>query len=200
MAEKVNVIVLKDGPYQLSNVRNLKFDGELQSVEGDIWLCRCGRSANAPFCDGSHNGNFDDQCEPRSPKSIHTWEGRTVRTHFNPNTCMHVFKCQPLKALRAAELAGDDSAADKILKVVATCPSGALTAERTDGGPTPVEPEFDAQVEIMRGGEIRLQCSFDINEPLQERQRDERATLCRCGLSQSKPWCDGRHKKRTDFR
>ena len=57
MAEKVNVTVLKDGPYQLSNVRTLKFDDELQSVEGDIWLCRCGRSANAPFCDGSHDGH-----------------------------------------------------------------------------------------------------------------------------------------------
>ena len=200
MAEKVKVSVFKDGPYQVSNATSLKFDGSVQAVEGDIWLCRCGRSGNAPFCDGSHNGTFDDTCAPQKVKPTHTWEGRTVRTHFNPNTCMHVFKCQPLKALRAAELAGDDDAAVQILQVVAQCPSGALTAERKTDGPVPDEPTFDAQIEVVAGGEIRLQCDFEIDQPLQERQREQRATLCRCGLSSNKPWCDGKHKKRTDFR
>jgi CDGSH-type Zn-finger protein len=34
----------------------------------------------------------------------------------------------------------------------------------------------------------------------EERQVSDRATLCRCGLSKNKPWCDGQHKKRDGFR
>jgi CDGSH-type Zn-finger protein len=43
-------------------------DFEIRDTEGNIYglqgrsvvsLCRCGRSANKPFCDASHKGNFD---------------------------------------------------------------------------------------------------------------------------------------------
>ncbi|MFT5686422.1 MAG: CDGSH-type Zn-finger protein, partial [Myxococcota bacterium] len=55
-------------------------------------------------------------------------------------------------------------------------------------------------IEIIAGGEIRVKGAFVINEPLLERQAGDKATLCRCGRSKSKPWCDGRHKGRKGFR
>ena len=43
-------------------------DFEIRDAQGNVYglqgrnvvsLCRCGRSANKPFCDASHKGNFD---------------------------------------------------------------------------------------------------------------------------------------------
>jgi CDGSH iron-sulfur domain-containing protein 3 len=54
----VKVIVRPDGPLQILGpilVENL--DGSPIDVVGDpkgIFLCRCGRSTQKPFCDGSH--------------------------------------------------------------------------------------------------------------------------------------------------
>ncbi len=55
MAE-VRIKTLKDGPYEVSGAISL-LDGkraEFKLAEEPIYLCRCGQSANRPFCDGSH--------------------------------------------------------------------------------------------------------------------------------------------------
>lgn len=197
---RVSVTVFGNGPMKVSNARSVRFCGETIETEGDIFLCRCGKSTNAPFCDGTHkSAGFTDDNPERPTKEIVVWEGETLRTFFNPNTCMHVFTCKPLKELRAAELEGNPDAAAEIMRVIGGCPSGALSYETKTAMEEPtVAPEVD--VDIMEGGEIRVQTTFEINHSLHERQSDDRATLCRCGLSKSKPWCDGRHRGRKNFR
>ncbi len=52
----VTIRTLKDGPYEVSGAAKL-VDGKRAAFQpaGDpIYLCRCGASANRPFCDGSH--------------------------------------------------------------------------------------------------------------------------------------------------
>jgi CDGSH-type Zn-finger protein len=50
------VIPLPDGPYQVIGPLVVeRQDGErLEPPMPAIYLCRCGRSENKPFCDGSH--------------------------------------------------------------------------------------------------------------------------------------------------
>lgn len=49
------VVPTDNGPYMVSGSFSLiDADGKEISVEGDAYLCRCGASANKPFCDGSH--------------------------------------------------------------------------------------------------------------------------------------------------
>lgn len=55
---KTRIVVASDGP--------LRLEGEVEIVDAEgrpfglggrrrVLLCRCGRSGNAPFCDGAHN-------------------------------------------------------------------------------------------------------------------------------------------------
>lgn len=202
MSKPLSVTVFENGPMKIvGEAMTLRYCGKALTVEdgSPVFVCRCGESSNPPFCDGSHSKTgFNGAGTEATLKDVHVWEGKTLRTFFNPNACMHVFYCKPLKELRKKELAGDTDAAAEIAKVVRSCPSGALSYEGKDVA-APQAADL-AEVEIMEGGEVRIQCDFEINTELQERQVSDRATLCRCGLSKNKPWCDGQHKKRDGFR
>lgn len=200
MSDPVQITVIPDGPLKISGAGEVRFCGARVAAGDDVYLCRCGDSSNAPFCDGTHTKmGFSGAAETTPDKEIRVWEGKTLRTRFNPNACMHVYYCKPLNDLRAAELQGDTAAATEIMRVVGTCPSGALSYELKADVAEPAAPALPA-IEIMEGGEVRVQADFEINAPLLEGQAGDRATLCRCGKSKSKPWCDGRHKGRKGFR
>lgn len=200
MSGRVSVTVVPNGPLKVSDVESLRFCGQPVEVEGDVYLCRCGESSKAPFCDGSHaRTGFVGETPAIEQKGVKNWEGASLRTFFNPNACMHARYCKPLAELRAKEVEGDVDAAQAIMRVVDSCPSGALSYE-TKTELTEPSRRAGVDVDIMEGGEIRVQRAFDINATLYERRDESRGTLCRCGLSKAKPWCDGMHAARKDFR
>ena len=52
----VKIQASKNGPLIVSgSVDILDSQGELIRTENDVALCRCGQSANKPFCDGTHS-------------------------------------------------------------------------------------------------------------------------------------------------
>jgi CDGSH-type Zn-finger protein len=64
------VIVRNHGPYRIEgeNIVITDESGKAFGLAGRtvVSLCRCGQSANKPFCDGSHaRVGFDSQCEAR---------------------------------------------------------------------------------------------------------------------------------------
>ncbi|MBS0349208.1 MAG: CDGSH iron-sulfur domain-containing protein [Proteobacteria bacterium] len=53
---EVKVSVLKNGPLKVEGAIELLQDGSPLALQGTTaFLCRCGASANKPFCDGSHS-------------------------------------------------------------------------------------------------------------------------------------------------
>lgn len=65
---KTVIKVNDNGPYDISgSFKIIDHEGNSFSEEGNVSLCRCGKSQNKPFCDGTHDKvNF--QSKPRAHK------------------------------------------------------------------------------------------------------------------------------------
>jgi CDGSH-type Zn-finger protein len=52
----MKIKILKNGPviFETQEAFSLQVEGSSQQQDGPIVLCRCGQSANKPFCDGAH--------------------------------------------------------------------------------------------------------------------------------------------------
>jgi len=55
-------------------------------VEGgqSYWWCSCGRSANQPFCDGSHSGTSFSPVEYVAPRTRKIWLCACKKTQKGP--------------------------------------------------------------------------------------------------------------------
>jgi len=81
----------------------------------------------------------------------------------------------------------DDGDPDNIVEIIHACPSGALRYERADGKPEPTPPVN--LIAIREDGPYAVRA--DIR--LAGAPAGYRLTLCRCGASSSKPFCDKSH-------
>ena len=55
------VSISRNGPYGVTGAQLIGADGEVIETKETFWLCRCGQSADKPFCDGSHKrAGFED--------------------------------------------------------------------------------------------------------------------------------------------
>lgn len=131
-----------------------------------------------------------------APVAIETAEGRDVVIHFEAKRCIHARFCvlqQPgvFKAnVVGPWLAPDEATTTEGLVMVAqNCPSGAIRYERRDGGPEEGPPPVNL-IQLREHGPLGVRADIHLaGTPI-----GFRATLCRCGASQNKPFCDGSHK------
>jgi CDGSH-type Zn-finger protein len=62
MSERIEIKASKNGPYLIAGTATFTdAEGKVKQTDGKMFaLCRCGQSANKPFCDGSHKRvNFE---------------------------------------------------------------------------------------------------------------------------------------------
>ena len=164
-------------------------------------LCRCGASESKPFCDGSHNSiDFDGrETADRAPTAGRRehYEGPGIVMTDDKSLCYHAGFCvrEHAKAWGLVEQADDDESRALLVDMIEKCPSGRLEYfEPPDE--TPVEEALDQQVGIVDDGPVWVRGGIAVEAADGETYEvRNRVTLCRCGASNNKPFCDGEHSK-----
>jgi len=120
--------------------------------------------------------------------------GHAAEIRFNAHRCIHSRHCvldEPgvFVANKPGEWIYPDSvSAERVARVALNCPSGAIHYTRLDGGEQEQVPPVN-QLRIRENGPLAIHAEMLITGQPPE----TRATLCRCGQSRNKPYCDGSH-------
>ena len=80
------------------------------------------------------------------------------------------------------------------MHIAKSCPSGAIRVFRNSGAAVAAESDVSPLVNTVRvreNGPLAVEAELQIGGVA---QASPRATLCRCGASKNKPYCDGSHK------
>ena len=126
--------------------------------------------------------------------SIETVRGKRAVIRFESKKCIHSRHCvldRPdvfVPNVSGEWIHPDSATPDELTEIARNCPSGAIQVERLDGG----EEERPPLVNVVR---VRENGPLAFRAPLRIGGVDAglRATLCRCGASKNKPYCDSSH-------
>lgn len=203
MSDRPKITPTEDGPYLIEGVEEITRmrDGEAVPVDGPAALCRCGGSQNKPFCDGTHarngfSGAKDPDRLPHEREAYTSSDGR-ITIHDDRGLCAHAARCTDNLA-RVFRLGTepwidpDGAAPAEIAAVVEQCPSGALSytldgTEHRDRGGSP-------SVGFAPGGPYVVAGGVDLEGvDMPDGATTDHYALCRCGASQNKPFCSGKH-------
>ncbi len=219
MKKPQKVVITKNGPYLVSG--NLPMFKEIAVVgkegEPETWkkgaeypkhescsLCRCGKSGNAPYCDGAHT-EFAFDGKETATRKIYSEQAETI---IGPE--LDLTDAQDFcSTARFCHLAGgtwnnvvnsDNPKAKKIaIQTACNCPSGRLVAKDKKTG-QPIEPKFEPSISIIQDPQMKVSGPIWLKGGIELESSDgtkyetrNRVTLCRCGQSANKPFCDGSH-------
>jgi CDGSH-type Zn-finger protein/ferredoxin len=187
-----------NGPYLVNGITDFRnANGEAIRTEPTMYLCRCGGSSNKPFCDGTHEkiGFSGERLSDPSQSKTDDYVGKELTIHDNRFMCAHAGFCtrhSPNVFSTAAEpwINPDRDPADKTIETIKMCPSGALSysvngiLHRDQARAPCIHVTKNGPLFVVGGPELRGEA-----RPLSP----EHYTLCRCGASKNKPFCDGSH-------
>jgi CDGSH-type Zn-finger protein/uncharacterized Fe-S cluster protein YjdI len=126
--------------------------------------------------------------------AIETVRGREFVIHFDGSRCIHSRNCvldRPdvfVPNVKGEWIYPDRANSEGISQLAHNCPSGAIRYERVDGSRGEAPPLVNT-VRVRENGPLAINAPLTINGE----EQGLRATLCRCGFSKSKPYCDGSH-------
>ena len=219
MKKNQKVKITKNGPYLVSG--NIPLTKEIAEVGAggcpEKWvkgkkyppqesyaLCRCGRSKNKPYCDSSHLSNGFDGTETASKDKYLNAAERISGPELDLTDQVEL-----CSSARFCDLGGgtwdnvENSNIPKAKKLAiqtaCNCPAGRLVVwdKKTK---KPIEPEFEPSIGIIEDPQEQVSGPLWLKGGVELEAADgakyetrNRMTLCRCGRSNNKPFCDGSH-------
>ncbi len=220
--KKYAIIVDTKGPYFVYGTPPLQQEFIIPNEQGEAWkyqeglsykltnepaaLCRCGHTHTPPFCDGTHSSSEWDPTLKADHKPLleeaKVYDGPELQLSDNPKYCVHARFCLAKGNIWKA-VAQSDQEEYKALTIHESfhCPSGRLKINdklRQNF----IEPEFQPSISLIE--DPQKNCSGPLwvkgGIPMQDSECNgfetrNRFTLCRCGTSDNKPYCDGTHLK-----
>ena len=212
------ITITQNGPYLVSgNVpleeyiisndghENIYINGKQLLQSQTYALCRCGHSKNMPFCDGSHQrAHFDGTetatKEPYLRQAV-VIDGPDLLLTDVEGLCAFARFCHKRlgSVWELTEESDDTQCREAAVAAACDCPAGRLVIwDKATGNA--IEPEYEPSIVILQDPE--RECSGPIfvrgGIPIESSDGSvyeirNRVTLCRCGKSKNKPFCDAVH-------
>lgn len=220
MKNNQKISIVKNGPYLVSGDLPLEKERIISDEEGNSieWkkgekfppkdncsLCRCGQSKNMPYCDGTHIKIGFDGTETAAKedylKQAEKIEGPDLTLTDVPELCALARFCHGKmgSTWELTEESDDQDSKEEAIKQACNCPSGRLVAWDKKTG-KPIEPKFEKSISLIEdpeegvSGPIWLKGGVELEGADGKKyETRNRVTLCRCGQSRNKPFCDGAH-------
>jgi uncharacterized Fe-S cluster protein YjdI len=131
-----------------------------------------------------------------------------ITVYWRPTECIHATYCyseliEVFNPRKRPWINMQGASTEEIIKIVNKCPTNALTykwnkdIEKEDGmAKASSEYEQKTEIKIMEDGPLIIKGNFKIiGTDGKEMKQMKVASICRCGQSGNKPFCDGTHKK-----
>jgi len=223
---KKKITISRDGPYLVTGNVSLAIliIGTNKKGESTEWkkgnelpvtaqcaLCRCGASKTKPFCDGTHASIGFDGTETASREAVmeqaEVLDGPVMQLADAEELCAFARFCDPNgRVWNQVERTDDPGTRKHFIQQVGMCPAGRLIAIDKKNG-NAVEPELVESIGVVEdpveecSGPLWVRGSISLvgSDGYLYEVRN-RMTLCRCGRSQNKPFCNGAHAADPKFR
>jgi CDGSH-type Zn-finger protein/uncharacterized Fe-S cluster protein YjdI len=132
---------------------------------------------------------------PRTVDGVDYIEGRDLTLIYEGKKCIHSRFCVTwgpkvfIANVKGPWINPDAMSTEALTEIAHVCVSGAIRYRRKDGKPDEAAPPVNL-ISVREGGPYAVRADIRLDGAP---ATNYRLTLCRCGASKNKPFCDGSH-------
>jgi CDGSH-type Zn-finger protein/uncharacterized Fe-S cluster protein YjdI len=186
----------KNKPFCDGTHGTIGFSTENKAVQASTNSNSTSTGADPSSSDVSSNKNKNTTKDKRK-----SYVGKKITIHDNRRICSHATECvnnlPPVFKVNSRPWIDSDAAeVEEIADTIRKCPSGALSYS-IDGIEYRDQNDRNPMVTVSKDGPYAITGGIELigaNIQFGDGASKEHYTLCRCGASQNKPFCDGMHR------